>query len=161
MRDKRFVAEHRGGPLSKEQHRELMAWAIACADHVLTLYGERVDSRLIIALKVADEWRLGNASVGDARKAAGAAHDVARNASDPVAVAVARAVGHAVATSHMAEHSLGPVVYGLKAMKGAGGSVESEWQWQTKHLPPDVKELVLSALEAPRFKAVKRQVGLI
>jgi hypothetical protein len=160
MRDKRFITQHRGGPLTKEQHQELMAWAIECAEHVLPLYGAQVDSRLIIALKVADEWRLGRASVGDARKAAVAAHDVARSAPDPAAVAVARAVGHAVATAHMADHSLGPIVYGLKAMKAAGGSVESEWQWQKAHIPKDVKELVLSALEAPRFKRVMAQVGL-
>ncbi len=161
MRDKRFIAEHRGGPLTKEQHRQLMQWAIACAKHVLPLYGEKFDPRLENALKVAEEWRLCKASVGDARNAAVNAHNVAREASNPVSVAVARAVGHAVATAHMADHSLGPVVYGLQAVKAAEGSVEVEWQWQIENLPASVKELVLSALEAPRFKSLKTQVGII
>ncbi len=160
MRDRRFVAQHRGGSLSKQQHRALMQWAIACAEHLLPLICEEVDLRLIIALKVAEEWRLGNASVGEAREAAIGAHQVAREAKNPVEVAVARAVGHAVATAHMADHSLGPVVYGLKAVKAAGGSVIAEWNWQVSQLPQDVAELVLSALEAPKFKRIISQVRL-
>jgi hypothetical protein len=155
MRDNQFVAEHRGGPLTQARHRELMQWAIACAKHVLPLFGEKIDPRLENALKVAEEWRLGKASVGDARNAALVAHEAAREASNSVSVAVARAVGHAVATAHMADHSLGPVVYGLKAVKAAGGSVEVERQWQIDHLPADVKELVLSALEMPRFRKIR------
>jgi hypothetical protein len=161
MRDKRFVAQHRGGPLTKEQHCELMQWAITCAEHVLLLCGKEIDPRLENALKVGKAWVHGKVSVGDARNASVAAHDVAREASGPLVVAVARAVGHAVATAHMADHSLGPVVYGLKAVKADGGSVETEWQWQIEHLPAYVKELAISALEAPRFKRFKTQVGLI
>jgi hypothetical protein len=105
MRDKRFIAEHRGGPLKREQHSQLMTWACGCAEHVLHLFGEKIDERLINALHVADEWKQGNASVGDARKASSGAHAVARESSNPTAIAVARAVGHAVATAHMADHS--------------------------------------------------------
>jgi hypothetical protein len=129
-----------------------MKWAIQCAEHVLALIGEKVDLRLESALKVARAWEQGDASVGDARNAAVAAHAVARESSNPATVAVARAVGHAVATAHMADHSLGPALYALKAVKAAGGSVEAEREWQTAHLPPDVRALVLSALEAPKFK---------
>jgi len=35
MRDKRFIAEHRDGPLKKEQHRLLIKWACDCAENVL------------------------------------------------------------------------------------------------------------------------------
>jgi hypothetical protein len=155
MRDKRFVAEHRGGPLTAAQHRQLMEWAIQCAEHVLPLFGEKIDPRLENALRVAEEWRQGKASVGDARNAAVAAHGVARESSCPAAVAVARAVGHAVATAHMADHSLGAALYALKAVKVAGGSVGAERNWQIEYLPMDVKELVLSALEAPKFRRFK------
>lgn len=37
MRDRRFVAMHRGGPLKKEQHIQLMKRAIQCSEHVLDL----------------------------------------------------------------------------------------------------------------------------
>jgi hypothetical protein len=159
MRDKRFVTEHRGGPLKKEQHHQLMEWACECAEHVLPLFGEQPDGRLIHALRVAREWKQGKASVGDARKASLGAIAVANEllASDaaalekgyskPVAIAVARAVGHAVATAHMADHSLGPAWYALKAVKGAGLSIDSERKWQDEQLPSEIEELVLTARE--------------
>jgi hypothetical protein len=152
MRDKRFVAEHRGGPLTKAQHRLLMQWACLCAEHVLPLYGETADERLLSALKVAQAWSEGCASVGDARKAASAAHAAARQAPNPAAVAVARAVGHAVATAHMADHSLGAALYALKAVKAAGGLIDEERRWQNEQLPVNVRALVLSAFEAERFR---------
>jgi hypothetical protein len=147
MRDQRFVAEHRGGPLNKRQHIQLMLWACRCAEHVLPLLGGNVDARLTEALRVARAWADGKATVGDARRASVAAHAAARESADPVAVAVARAVGHAVATAHMADHSLGPARYALKAVKAAGGSVEEERRWQDERLPPEIRELVLSARE--------------
>jgi hypothetical protein len=145
MRDKRFVAEHRGGPLKREQHHQLIQWACDCSMHVLHLFGEQIDDRLIFALNVAQEWRLGNASVGDARKASVDAHAVARESANPTAIAVARSVGHVIATAHMANHSLGAAWYALKAVKNAGLSIESERKWQDEKLPSEVKELVLSA----------------
>jgi hypothetical protein len=154
MRDKRFIAEHRGGPLKKEQHYQLMAWACDCAEHVLPLFGEKIDNRLIDALNVAKAWVQGTKSVGDARKAAMNAHAVARKSSDPTAIAVARAVGHAVATAHMADHSLGPAYYALKAVKSAGKSVRAERKWQDDQLPSDIKYLVLTARKNRKFSKI-------
>ena len=145
MRDKRFVAEHRGGPLKREQHYQLMKWACDCAEHVLPIFGEKIDGRLNNALNVAKAWTQGNASVGDARKASVGAHAVARESSNPTAIAVARSVGHAVATAHMADHSLGPAWYALKAVKNAGKSLDAERKWQDEKLPSQIKELVLTA----------------
>lgn len=145
MRDKRFIAEHRGGPLEKTQHVLLMKWACECAEHVLPLLGEEPDERLTIALRVASEWARGNASVGQARKASLGAIAVARESANPVYIAVARAVGHAVATAHMADHSLGPAWYALKAVRSAGLSSEDERKWQDQQLPDKIRELVLSA----------------
>ncbi len=62
MRDKRFIAEHRGGALKKEQHRQLIKWACDCAENVLPLF-EEIDERLKNAIVVAKEWEKGNASV--------------------------------------------------------------------------------------------------
>ena len=145
MRDKRFVAEHRGGPLKKEQHFQLIQWACNCAEHVLPLFGDTTDDRLKHALRIAEDWRSGNASVGDARKASVAAHAVARESSDPAAIAVARSVGQAVATAHMADHALGAAWYALKAVKNAGKSVDAERRWQDEQLLPEIMDLVLTA----------------
>jgi len=151
VRDKRFIAEHRGGPLKKEQHYLLSTWACDCAEHVLHLSGEIPDRRLIQALQVAREWKGGNASVGDARKAAVTAHAVARESSDPAAVAVARSLGHAVATAHMADHALGAAWYALKAVKSAGQSPDAERQWQDERLPSGIKDLILTARKSRKI----------
>ncbi|MFZ5991053.1 MAG: putative immunity protein [Deinococcota bacterium] len=153
MRDQRFVAVHRGGLLSKEHHRLLIRWAHNCAEHVLPLLGEGVDERLRVALETAKAWERGEASVGAAQKAAWAAHALARELTNPVAVMVAWAVGHAVATAHMADHSLGAAEFALKAVKAAGRSVELERTWQDEQLPAEVRELVLSARETIRARS--------
>ena len=146
MRDNRFVAVHRGGPLTKGHHHQLIRWASECSEHVLSLIGENVDQRLIHALSVAKEWEKEKATVGEARKASVSAHAVARESSNPVITAVARSIGHAVATAHMADHSLGVALYALKAVKNAGKSVDAEKKWQNEQLPLEIKELVLTAM---------------
>ncbi|MFY9801000.1 MAG: putative immunity protein [Methanoregula sp.] len=151
MRDKRFVAEHRGGPLKKEQHYQLMKWACTCAEHVLYLFGEIPDERLKNALHVAEEWRSGNASVGDAMKASVVAHAAARESSNQTAIAVARSVGQAVATAHMADHSLGAAWYALKAVKNAGKSPDAERRWQDSQMPSEIKDLVLTARKSRKI----------
>ena len=107
--------------------------------------------RLIQALQVAKEWKGGNASVGDARKAAVTAHAVARESSDPAAIAVARSIGHAVATAHMADHALGAAWYALKAVKSAGQSPDAERRWQDERLPPGIKDLILTARKSRKI----------
>ena len=145
MRDKRFVAVHRGGPLNKEQHCQLVRWAHDCAEHVLLLFGESIDERLNAALRVSKAWEKGEISVGDARNASSVAIAVANESSNPVAIAVARAVGHAAATAHMADHSLRAAEYALKAIKTTGKSIETERKWQDEQIPYEIMELVVSA----------------
>ena len=145
MRDKRFLAEHRGGPLIKEQHIQLINWACDCSENVLPLFGEKSDERLIYALSIAKDWAIGKATAGDARKASLKAINVANESSNPVSIAVARAIGHAVATAHMADHSLGAALYALKAVKNAGKSVDEERKWQNEQLPSEIMDLVLTS----------------
>jgi hypothetical protein len=154
MRDQRFIAEHRGGPLKKEQHRQLMNWACECAENVLPLFGEKPDERLKNALVIAREWTLGNTRVGEARKASLAAIAVANENSNPISIAVARSVGHAVATAHMADHAPGAALYALKALKNADKSIDAERVWQNELLPGEIKELVLS-VKSIKEKAMK------
>jgi biotin carboxylase len=145
MRDKRFVAVHRGGLLSKEHHRLLINWAHICATHLFSHFGQSIDERLNNALKSAKAWEQGEISVGEARNASLEAIAVANENSNPVSIAVARSVGHAVATAHMADHSVRAADYALKAIKISGQSVEAERKWQDEQLPLDIKDLVLSA----------------
>ena len=159
MRDKRFVAVHRGGLLSKEHHRLLVNWAHICATHVLSHFGQSIDERLNSALKSAKAWEQGEISVGEARNASLEAIAVANESSNPVSIAVARSVGHAVATAHMADHSLRAADYALKAINISGQSVDAERKWQDQQLPADIKDLVLSARSRQRlgFDMAKEQ----
>lgn len=148
MRDKRFVAAHRGGPLSLADHRRLAMWAADCAEHLLPLFeGRSDDPRPRRAVEIGRAWARGEVRTGVAQRAAVAAHAAAREARDDVAVAVARAAGHAVATAHAADHSLGPVIYGAKAVAAAGGSADDERAWQLARLPARLRRLVVSAIE--------------
>src|SRR5690348_4878769 len=107
MRDRRFVAAHRGGPLGIAHHRLLAVWAADCAERVLPLFEESSpDDRPRRAVEMARAWARGEVPVGAAQKAAVAAHAAARGAARAAATAAARAAGHAVATAHMADHSL-------------------------------------------------------
>ena len=154
MRDKRFIAEHRGGFLSKDHHRLLIKWACICAEHVLPLFGETLDERLLNALLIGKEWANGNATVGEAMKASVGAHAVARKSTNPISISVARSVGQAVATAHMADHSLGAAIYALKAIKNAGKSIDAERKWQNEQLPSEIREIVLTA-RTSKEKALK------
>jgi hypothetical protein len=152
MRDKRFVAVHRGGPLTKEHHHQLIRWARICSEHVLKLINKNIDTRLNHALHIAQEWEKDNTSVGEARKASLGAHAVANESSDSVTTAVARSIGHAVATAHMADHSIGAAEYALKAVKLSGKSIEEERKWQDEQLTPDISELILTAREKKKLR---------
>ena len=153
MRD-RFVAAHRGGPLTLEQHRQLMEWAIACVEHILPLAGDPPDDRLVRALVIAKKWEGGAVRTGEAMKASLSAHGVAQEATDPVRIAVARAVGQAVATAHMADHSMGAALYGQRAVNASGGDADAERQWQLAQFPDDVRDLIVTelALKAKHFR---------
>jgi hypothetical protein len=149
MRDKRFIATHRGGPLTKENHHKLISWAIECSEHVFWLIEEGPDPKLLYALHVAKEWEENRASTGEAMKASLGAHAAAREYTNPVSVAVARSVGQTVATAHMADHSMGGALYALKALRLAGKSTDEEFAWQTdklRQLPPEIVKIVLTTM---------------
>lgn len=63
-----------------------------------------------------------------------ASHLSARKSSDRVAIAVARACGHAAATVHVPSHAPQAINYILKAVSYFGGDVKNEQDWQLKHL---------------------------
>ena len=97
MRDKRFVALHRVGPLTKDHHHQLIRWARECSKNVLSLIDGNIDQRLIHSLDVAKEQEKEKVTVGETRKASVKVHTVARESSKPIIIAVARSIGHAVA----------------------------------------------------------------
>ncbi|MGJ1435829.1 putative immunity protein [Sphingobacterium multivorum] len=142
MRHKSFIASHRGGDLSVDDHKRLMNWAIACAMRALNLMQNRpVNNTLIYALDIAKEWEKGNVKTGAAMKAAYAVHAVARDVTDPLLKSISRSIGQAVSTAHMADHCLGAALYALKAAKLAGSSLEEEFAWQDEKLKDLLPEM--------------------
>jgi hypothetical protein len=148
MRDRRFVAVHRGGLLDLASHRLLANWAAHCAEHVLSLFeAHHSDDRPRRAIETARAWARGEVRVGAAQTASVAAHAAARNATSPAATAAARAAGHAVATAHMADHCLGAPIYAVKAVQADGGSTLNERAWELAQLPPHMRSFIAGALE--------------
>jgi len=149
------VAVHRGGPLDLARHHALAAWAADCAAHVLSLFtrAHPDDDRPRLAVDAARAWARGEIPVGAARAAAVAAHAAARAARDEASCAVARACGHAAATAHMADPSLGAAYYAVKAARLASPAARAqaadarERHRQRERLPEAVRDLVVSAQE--------------
>jgi len=137
-----FIAEHRGGPLTKENHRKLIRWAGECSERVLFLIGNEINKRLLYALDVAKQWENDAIPTGIAIKASLGAHAVAREAENPVYKAIARSIGQTVATAHMADHSLGGAFYALKAVKLAKKDIKKEREWQIQKLNELPSELI-------------------
>jgi hypothetical protein len=157
-RDERFVAAHRGGSLELARHRLLASWGADCAERVLPLFAaERPeDERPRAAVEAARAWSRGEVRAGEACAAAVAAHAAAREAPAGAAREAARAAGHAVATAHMADHSIGAADYAVRAVRraadpadpgsaGAEAAARRERLWQHARLPEAVRDLVASA----------------
>jgi hypothetical protein len=143
MRDRRFVAVHRHGPLDKTSHIFLALWAADCAEDVLQFFTPHsADTRPKNALQVARDWANGNVKTGVAMRASLASHAAARESTDKAAIAAARAAGHAVATAHAADHSMGALLYALKAMEAAGLESEDVLESQLAKLPAHLREQV-------------------
>lgn len=154
MRDKRFKAVHRGGPLDIRRHRLLATWAADCAEHVLPLFSQKYphDDRPRRAIETARAWARGEVTVGEARAAGLAAHAAARDAANDAARAAARAAGQAVGTAHMADHAPHAAAYAIQAVLADDGrddvmAADRERIWQQERLPEEIRALVLSAGE--------------
>ncbi|MFN8241385.1 MAG: hypothetical protein U0X39_11645 [Bacteroidales bacterium] len=153
-RDRRFIRTKRGGELSDREHRLLMIWACKCSEHVFTLAGNNPDPRLLKALETGVAWASGSATTGDAMKASVKIHSAARACANPVEIALYRSAGHAVATAHMADHSIGAALYALKAIYLSGASIDEEKNWQFKQIPDAIHGMVedLFAEKVKHFK---------
>ncbi len=153
-----LVTVRRGGRLTELNHRLLVKWAASCAKRVLTIFKlERPgDSRPADAISTAMAWCQGNATTGEARTAAVAAHAAARECEGAARLA-ARACGQAAATAHMADHELGAAYYALLAMQSLDPNrVDAELAWQLKALPKPVNEIVRGDMirRANKFRGV-------
>jgi len=157
MRDRRFVAAHRGGPLSRESHAVLARWAANCAERVLPLFKKVCgDPAPQNAIAIGRAWANGEVKTGVPMKASVAAHAAARRVNDKSAIFAARAAGQAVATAHFADHSMGALLYAVKALEASGSNTDAELQQQLARLPDQLRAQIASGIELRMSKTRRR-----
>lgn len=120
---------------------EALIWALDTAEHVLSRFTDHHpdDPRPNQCLVIARQWLTEPVPFKTIRATALAAHASAREATDPGAIAAARACGHAIATIHVQTHCIGAALYGLKACPDEA-SKTAERAWQLDHLAALKKE---------------------
>ena len=133
--------------MNRESHVLLARWAADCAQSVLHLYERCHDDRrpgdAIMALR---RWADGEVKPGVAMAAARSAHAAAREAKDKAAVAAARAAGQAASTPHAADHSMGALLYVLKARQAAGLPIDGELKRWLQKLPAQLRDQVATGV---------------
>jgi hypothetical protein len=135
--------------LERRDHVFLARWAADCAERVLHLFARHsADIRPQCALEIGRAWANGEVRTGAAIKASAAAHAAARGVSDKAAIAAARAAGQAVATAHFADHSMGALLYALKALEASVVASGPELEVQLSKLPPHLLGPVAAGIDA-------------
>lgn len=157
--------------ITMTDRRELGLWAADCVERVLPLF-EAVhpdDSRPRKALDCVRDFGNGGERTKEIRTAAWAANAAAREASDPLAVLVARAALyvagtpyiHSLESPHQVNHVFGPAVAAAQARElAAGGDAQvgdEEIRWAIEHAPPAVRGIV-QRLPAGKFAGSRRGV---
>ncbi len=137
----RHLEKERQTKVNKQDHKLLVLWATACAEHVLTYFEEEYpeDDRPRKAIKAGRAWVYEEITVSEARAAASVAHAAARDADNTAARAAARAAGHAAATAHAAGHAPHAATYAVTAAEAAGAAGERDWQY--RHLPEHLRSI--------------------
>ena len=133
---------------TKQDQRLLATWAAECAERVLPLFEKSYpeDGRPRKAIETLRVWvHTGIFKMADIRRASLDAHAAAREAKENSAACfAARAAGQAVATAHVAQHAFGPAYYALKIAAldsaDAKAKISKELDWQTKHLPKNLRQ---------------------
>lgn len=153
IRDIRFITIRRGGTLTDGDHRLLAVWAAECALHVLHYFEEVCpdDGRPRRAIEATHAWVNGEIKMMQAREAAGASQDAAREAGEVSAAAkmAALSAGQAAVVAHVAAHELGAAAYAIRAVMAASPEEQKETvrqqecRWQRERLPERIRELVL------------------
>ena len=106
------------------------------------------DRRPRKAIEQTRAWARGDATMTQARTAAGHANGAARDLRGAPRHA-AYAAAQAAAVAHVAAHELGAAAYAIKAARAASPHGEAEeagrveCRWQRDQLPDEIRELVL------------------
>jgi hypothetical protein len=134
--------------LSEADRRLVAAWAADCVERVLGLFeaeapGDDRPRALIVRTRAFARGELNTAEEIRRRFAGGVG---AGEVKSPVAKAVARAAGQAVAVCHMGAHALSAAACAAHAIGLANPdrpeAVEDEIRWQLDHMSPEVRSVL-------------------
>lgn len=103
-------------------------------EHLAFIAGLSVDPLLSQALEIGKAWSNHGVPSGPAMQMSRSIHKQARELASEEQRLFYRAVGHAVATAHMADHSLGPIYYGRKLLVLKDLDANAELAWQLRKL---------------------------
>ena len=101
-----------------QTHQTLILWALDCAKRPLKMFELKYpnEPRLRNALDLSAAWSRGLIKMPEAKRAILAAHAIAKEIDDKVAIALIHAVAQAGSTVHVETHALGLVFYELSAI---------------------------------------------
>ncbi len=104
--------------ISFQKHRTLVMWAFECVREPVRWLKERYpdEDRPETAVALCRAWAAGEVKMPVGKKALLQVHAMAKELTDPAAVALCHAVGQACATVHVETHAVGLAFYELTAI---------------------------------------------
>ena len=145
----------------RQDHLSLAIWAANCAERELPIFEKAFpnNARPRKAIEICRTWiKTGVFRMTAIRSASLNAHSAARNAKENEAACMAaRSAGQAVATAHVPQHAYGAAYYALKAIvandpNDAAVNVDKEFNWQSNHLPENLRKKVLKRIIIQKTK---------
>ena len=142
-------------PLIESQSKEtLLTWVLDYVDrHLLPLYQAYVsnDDRPNNAILAARAWVKKEIKLPQAKVAILACHEAAKEATHPVAMAAARAIGQSASTIHSARHCIGLVLYGALAISYHHLGLDAAWKTIEGHADTIIEDMkkALLAISKP------------
>lgn len=131
--------------LSEADRRLVAAWAADCVEHVLILFEAEApdDKRLRALVERTRAYARGELNTADEIRRRFTGGISAGELKSPIAKAVARAAGQAVAVCHLGAHALSAAACAVNAVRlanpGQPQIVENEMRWQLEHMSPEVR----------------------
>lgn len=120
-------------------HLDLANWAISCAEHILNLSPEKLNSDVVHSgFETNRLWQDNKATVHQVRQAGFKVHEEARKCTTEVGKNALRTVGQAVAVGHMKEHAMVCSDYAIKTVQLSSSNdlekIRAEREWQINEL---------------------------
>ncbi|MFN1219012.1 putative immunity protein [Chryseobacterium kwangjuense] len=120
-------------------HIDLANWAISCAEHILNLSSEKINSEVVASgFETNRLWQDNKATVHQVRQAGFKVHEEARKCTTEVGKNILRTVGQAVAVGHMQEHAMVCSDYAIKTVQLYSSNdlekITAEREWQINEL---------------------------